>query len=369
MMRLFMLWSLCVALLGWPMLAEAQSRAVSLAQGGLDPRGEPELVICSQNLENYGTLEQLRRRRPSASEQALREKERRLATRFATAGCDVVAVQELLGSTLPAAREGLQRLAQALQRVTNRFFEARVGESNDNLLHNGYLVAKDRAEIVNAVSYVDVELPKISDKQRPRKFSRGPYELQLAVRPRGEGPVKTVTLVNFHFKSRRGNPGDPAGLQWETYRMEMSEGLRRIVESRHARSFVSGETLLVVLGDRNSNYGTASAGILEGRLNLDAFRGSAPCRLSKMGAPLCQQSAVAPQRLFSVLRNDPEASRQPGTFSYRGAHLWLDDILLPAETLPYARSHAFEEGNYEAAVLYTPRQASDHALISVTLNW
>jgi hypothetical protein len=233
----------------------------------------------------------------------------------------------------------------------------------------GFLSAKERVEVLNSTSYSAVELPKLTPKQKPRLFTRSPLELQFAVSSREGGGRKTVTVVNFHFKSKRGAAGDPSGLEWETYRMEMSEALRRIVERRLKGAFASGESLLMLVGDRNSNFDVASARILEGTLTLKSFQESAPCRLSKRGAPICKAGEAHPQRLFSVLTGNPKTKSLPGTFKYRDEYSWLDDILLPAESLPFSWVDASSEGTFDAGVVYEEPEASDHAMVYVNLNW
>jgi len=348
----------------------AQTRSSTLLPN-LDPRGAPDLTICSQNLQNFGVYRVAKSRSPTLTHESLSEKETALIKRFAEVGCDVIAVQELLGSTDQEALAGLNRLAAKLRASSNRIFDTKVGESNDPVLHNGFLVAKDRADILNTVSYSKVELPKTSPEQRPRTFSRGPLELQLSVRPRpdSDSSAKIVTIVNFHFKSKRGIPGDPAELEFETYRMEMAEAVRRVSESRHARSFAAGDTILVLLGDRNSNFDTASAQILNGTLILESFQGSAPCRLSKRGVPLCKAETARPQRLFSVLTEDPQTAKRFGTYQYKGEYSWLDEILMPSESLRYTWQTSESEGDFDSGVVYEPKDASDHALVYVRLNW
>ncbi|RIL10458.1 MAG: hypothetical protein DCC75_04320 [Proteobacteria bacterium] len=347
--------------------ASAQSRT-NLLQHHPDPRGEPELTVCSQNLKNYGLLTDMKRKDPSVTNHTLADKEAALAQRIAYAKCDVVAVQELLGKE-DAAIKALESLALAIRWKTNRFFKPVIGPTNDRSLRNGFLYAADRAELGSTISYYRIELPKLTTEQKPRYYPRGPLEIQLFVKGRDGSPVKTVSLVNFHFKSRSGAQGDPAALQWETYRMEMAEGLRRVVESRHRGAFASGDTILVVLGDRNSHFDTASAKILEGVLTLDSFKESAPCRLSKRGMPLCQAGSAFPQRLFSVLSGDPQTKDLPGTFVYKETYSWLDDIFLPQESLRYAWTLPFEEGDFDSGVIYSSKDASDHSLVFVRLNW
>jgi len=363
---------LCFLLLSWLLLLplaplHSQSRTNVLSET-TDPRGEPELIVCSQNLENYGSFADYSTRM-RGNEREFAEKEKALIKRFIDTGCDVIAVQEIIASSAESAKEALERLAHGLRLTTNRFFEARVGESNDRMLHIGFLVARDRARILNTVSYARVELPQIADRQRPRGFSRGPFEIQLLVQGRDGSPDKTVNLVNMHFKSMSGRNPDPANLEWETYRMEMSEALRRIVRERHRASFESGETILIVLGDRNSHPDSASAHILKGTLTLAHFEAEGPCRLSKRGKPLCQKGTIQAKQLFSVLTGDPVTKLQPGTILYAGNYYWIDDILMPAYSLPYAWERFDSEGRYAGGVLYTPKEASDHGLVHVTLNW
>jgi hypothetical protein len=351
-----------------PILLNAQTRVANLDLEA-DERGKPELVVCSQNLNNYGQLKDVSIR-VGLSKQELADKEVALVQRFNKAKCDVIAVQEILAKDEILAETVLTKLAKAYQKISLRPYEVKVGASNDPKLRNGYIVAKNRARIINSVSYVNVELPKISQNQKQRYFSRGPLELQLEVFPKDEAVLKTVTLVNFHFKSKSGQGGyDPTGLEYEPYRMEMSEALRRIIKSRHAQSLNSNETILVVLGDRNSHFDSASARILEGKLKLSDFQDVAACRLSKRGVPLCKTNTSKPNTLTSVLTTNSMIRNFPGTIRYKDTVSWIDDILLPTSSLPYAWDSSLQEGSYKSGVVYEPKVASDHALIWVELNW
>ncbi len=349
-------------------IAGAQVRT-ALESNDSDPRGLPELTLCTQNLENYGTIKSVRERVASATKELLDYKESKLLERFHSAHCDLIAVQELLGTNDDETKSTLEHLALLLQRRTGRFFEAKAGPSLEGSLHVGFLVARDRARILNSVSYGKVELPKLNEKERPRFFSRSPLEIQLEVFPQGEGIRRTITVVTFHLKSRAVGARDPSGLEWETYRMEEAEALRRIVENRHARSLASGELPLILLGDRNSNFDSATARILEGVVSLANFQEKGGCRLSKRGVPLCIGGAARPQKLFSILTLDPQTKNRPGTFALDGVYSWLDDIIAPSETLRFAGAAFDGSGDYDSGVIYEPRDASDHALVYAKLNW
>ena len=151
--------------------------------------------------------------------------------------------------------------------------------------------------------------------------------------------------------------------------MQMAEAVRKIVEKRHSRSFSTGQSILLIAGDRNSHWDTASAKILEGSLVLKNFKEGGGCRLSKRGMPLCKAQAAFPQKLFSVLTTDPQSGELPGTLFFQGEYSWLDDIIMPHESLPFAKGERGIDGDYDSGVVYEPKTASDHAMVWVKLNW
>lgn len=332
--------------------------------------GVADLVICSQNLKLFGTFEEMSRSNRGLTRQSYDQKVADLVSRFMSGACDVVAVQEVIGKTLVDSERALGFLASRWRQRSRRGFHVTTAPPSEGGMTNGFIVALDRATVVQTYPYERMQLPKISPRQKPRLFSRPPFEIQIRTHSPDAQATKLVSVVNFHLKSKRGAQDDPTGLEWETYRMEMSEALRTTLEQRHHDAFVSGERILVALGDRNSNFDGASARILEGALALSSFAEKGRCRLSKRGAPLCTTGSELPKRLFSVVTSHAVRARYPGTYLYKGEYSWLDDILMPAESLPYARHPAaLQEGIYDAGVVSNPAQASDHSMVYVKLNW
>lgn len=369
-LSIFFKLSLCIGISGavFPGHVVAQTR--SMFDGSADPRGEPELTVCSQNLKNYS----IPKSKPKKAEDAdsgsdATEKEEALISRFVFAKCDVVGVQEVNGPNDEAAKDTLRRLASLWRKKTGRPFDVQVGSANTGTQRTGVIVARDRAEIVNTISYREVLLPKIDDNQKNAQFPRSPVEVQLLVKGKGDAPNKNISLIIIHFKSKSASMGDPVGIEWETKRMEMAEAIRRLIESRYHATLATGDDPFIVMGDRNSNFDSASAKILEGALNLEKFKGKAPCRLSKRGVPLCQAGTEASPSLFSVLTNDPQTKKSPGTFIYKKIYSWIDEILLPETILAMARTDADVEGDYDSGVVWQFPDASDHALVYVRLNW
>lgn len=347
---------------------------MSFAQPRMNLEGMPEedpidLTVCTQNLDNYGSMRSMARRLRGYSADDIELKVQGLIERFIDAKCDVIAVQELLAPTEMAGTEILTEFAGRIKEKTNRVFIPVVGPSNDKAARLAFLVATDRAEILNKISYSRAELPKISPEQKPRNFSRGPLEIEIRVKPRDRGPSKIIVLVNFHFKSKIFNSDDPVDLEWETARMEMAEAVRRIVVARHKKDYEKAKKLVVLLGDRNSHFDSASAKLLEGSLTLADFQEEAPCRLSKRGLPLCKVHTAKPVEFSSALLNDPETRQLPGTYRYKDTVSWLDDILLPPQSLPFIKARHDDARNFDSGVLYKPEEASDHALAYIRFNW
>ena len=178
-----------------------------------DPRGRPDLTVCSQNLKLFGTLGVMQRRDPKVTSKIYALKKQELVERFIAAKCDVIGVQEIVGGNATETENAMKELVNELRAQTNRFFEYRIAPPAEGKMTIGFLVATDRAEISHTLSYSRVELPRIQKKQRPRVFSRTPLEIQLAVKSREGDVVKNVSVINFHFKSKRGGEGDPTGLE------------------------------------------------------------------------------------------------------------------------------------------------------------
>ncbi len=343
----------------------AQTRT-NLENETLDTRSNT-LVICSQNLKNY-LGETPRKPQDPPGPVGPSDKELALIERFDQAACDVIGVQELGGMSDDIAQRNLQRLATLLHARNQRQFSMKIGDVNENAQRNAFLVADDKAQIVHVVTYRKLFLPKIDPTQKPRLFTRSPLEIQISVHGK-EGRVdKNISLINFHFKSKSGSKDDPAALQWETYRMEMAEGIRRVAEDRFKSQIQAGEPV-ILLGDRNAHNDTATARILEGSLTLDDFKAKSRCRLSKRGTPLCQTDARRPISFMSLLTYDPETAKLPGTFVYNKVYSFLDDILINVGAINFCREDPNKEGNYMSGIISAHADASDHALIWSKLAW
>jgi Holliday junction resolvasome RuvABC endonuclease subunit len=337
-----------------------------------DPRGVPEITICSQNLNNFGSLADVRGRMPEMDGEKLAAKTEALAKRFSSAGCDLIGVQEILGSKKENAFLALSQLSKKIlaKGEMPRDFEIVIGDSKE-ISRCGFLIAKDKFKLLHSVTYDGVSLPKLIPEERSQTFTRAPLEVQLRTVPQKEGEKeRQLSIINFHLKSKRGGWKDAASLEYETLRMAMAEALRRIVLVRHQEAISKGVPTLVLLGDRNSHFDSASAAILEGRLTLNDFRKGKGCRVSGRGVPLCLPKSAKAPLLFSVISGDPETALLGGSIVYNGVASFIDDILLPESALLAARAKYHFAYNYLSGMNnLEDKEGSDHALVWVKLNW
>jgi predicted extracellular nuclease len=345
-------------------LVQAQSRTI-LPSHDRDPRGAEDLVICSQNLQMFGTFKSVKREMKGMTQARYNQKVKGLIDRFTRQECDIIGVQELLGKPGKGLEDGINILTDGLSKG-GRSYGSIYGEGEDRFIRVGYLYAKDKVTPVRISSYRKVELPRLLANNRPQFYLRAPLEVEFAIR--GEKPKKVI-VVNIHFKSQAGGSRDPSQLDWETVRMEMAEGLRRVLAQRYKDDIMTGKRPVVIVGDRNSHLDSASAMILEGRLRLSDFSEKGLCRISSKGVPLCRGGAGRGQVFSSVLTTDPQTGKLEGSHYYKGKGSWLDDILLSTTSLKFARKSSKGEGDYDSGLISEPKDVSDHAMAYVKLNW
>jgi hypothetical protein len=331
---------------------------IPLLNQNKDFRGGPEVVICTQNLHNFGTLSEMEKR--SKTDKISRNiKIKGLIKRFSDSKCDIIAVQEIIGTKDAGRITALAELVKLLSKHTSKTYRYLIGDGVDKVSRLGFIYSPDTAKLISSISYRKVILPALMENSRPEFYLRAPLEARFMVKSSNNTP-RIITLINMHLKSKRGGSRDPAKLDWEIDRMEMSEGIRRIILNRHSESLQNIQKPLIILGDRNSE---------EGIITLKDFRRDAKCRLSKRGVPLCVSPEVEPQLFRSVIVNDKELKYQGGTYYYRKDGMWIDDILLSVPSLPYALAGSISNDNYTVGLNRSYSEASDHALVWLQLNW
>ncbi len=339
------------------------------AEGLFSKPNSTIFTICSQNLERYGSSRLFLKSNPELSSGVFEKKQKALVRRMQEARCDSVALQEVMGKNRREAEESAESLASALSQATGRQYDAVVGETNDDFIRVGFLTDKKSLPLEKVIPFRDDELPKLSQFQRPRFFARLPLQVNLRAQLTN-GSGRPVRLVTYHLKSKSGSMKDPAGLMWETVRMESAEKLRSLIEKNDKEAFQPGGPLLFVLGDRNNDEDSATAEIMDGKLRLSSFQSpDPPCMVGKAAKVLCRDGyAGFSPVLFSLFENDPDTKDLPGTHRYRKTTSWLDDISAPEATLEYALEDPSREGDYDSGIITSYPEASDHALLYVRVT-
>lgn len=339
------------------------------AEGLFSRANSTAFTICSQNLERYGSRRLFLKSNAELSSSDFERKQKAIVTRIFEARCDAVALQEVLGKNKREAEESAESLASAVSEATGKKYDAVVGETNDEFIRVGFLIDKSSLSLEKVIPFSDDELPKLSQFQRPRFFARLPLQVNLRAQLRN-GSNRPLRLVTFHMKSKSGGMKDPAGLMWETVRMESAEKLRTLIENNDKEAFQTGGPLLFVLGDRNSDEESATAEIMDGKLHLSSFQSpDPPCMVAKAAKVLCRKGydGFSPV-LFSVFSGDPDTKNLPGTHTYKNTASWLDDIVMPVASLEYALEDPSREGDYDSGIISAYPEASDHALVYVRVR-
>ncbi len=308
----------------------------------LKPLQAEQLTLCSQNLKLFGSEKHFK--------SAARAK--KIAARISSANCDIVALQELMGENENNGEKNLDILLDTLNREYRGVFTSGLLATKTSNMQTPIIYDQKRFKLLKKDKITTEELPKLSKRERPRKFQREPilYRL-LDLKSRG-----TFVVINFHSKAKVFAGRDPSGTSWETYRMQMAEQLRQVVEAITANS---SEPIFVV-GDLNADPLSSSIDILTGKRKLRDFELN--CVLSKSLKSWCSIPEEKHQTLIAVTEFVDKKTLEKGTYVYKGKTSWIDQIFVN-----YEHSNILKIA--DTGVVWEPKDASDHALIYIKTNF
>lgn len=327
------------------------------------PIAERTLTLCTQNLWNYGLPEAVHRlRMPEADLGTLRARleaqEAALTSRLS--GCDLVAVEELVGDE-SEARSGLENLARSLSTRTGHPYEARTADTRD-VIRNGFLVRRDAAfrETEFLGRHSNDRLPVVRGYARG-KWDRGPAEIVLT--PTGGGTRVRVIAAHLKSKVGRDRPSDPNGEHWERLRILQAKALLDLAKRRLTEH--PGD-VVVVAGDFNNDRGSATRAVLSGRLVPSDLISPKDCIDSngRLACPLLPKSPV----LIDLADDDPDL-RGRGTYRFDGREELIDGFFMSETGASLAREPGSIPGDYDVTIEGRLRSGSDHRLLKVTLHY
>ncbi|MCB0324154.1 MAG: hypothetical protein KDD69_11300 [Bdellovibrionales bacterium] len=318
---------------------------------------QPGLVrFCTQNLFRYDDPER-------KTKAATRRKQLdALIERMASARCDVVALQEVMGRSKREALQVATRLGTGLSRRTGRQFEAIIGDTNTEDMRNGMLVASDTFTVQKVRSYRREPAPKLSVLGPPTYFPRGPLAVELLDKRGGR-----VLVITMHLKSKANAWKDPTGTTFESLRLQLAEGLRRLALAHAAK--LGTNTRLVILGDRNSSETSASADVLAGVRTLADFSLSGRCGLDGELRSECEPNRSKEGVLKPLIewkRSREPKSLRGGTYRYRNREEILDEIYVPLDQVSF---YTRRDGSIAAGLEGRYYRGSDHKLAWAEMRW
>ncbi|MCS6961759.1 MAG: hypothetical protein NZT61_04570 [Deltaproteobacteria bacterium] len=314
------------------------------------------VTICTQNLHNFG-------QEKGPITQNLRAT--LLGERIKNGKCDIVALQEVTAKRTDYARKTCKVLTDKLKELTYADWDCVVGDTEDGPHRLAFIWKVRNINLVEAFSYKNLDVPKLSKIDASSHFNRIP--LEAIFRIKFSEVSRYVAAINIHLKSKAGAEKDPTGLKWEIVRMEQAEAIRKQALDR----LISRKEKMpvLILGDRNSDYRSPTAKILAGELHLADFAGNAPCRISKSLVPVCLKEIPRNPIFASPITLDKANLSVGGTFRYRKKLQFLDDILIDVNHLGLVQKSHFSLKEFDAGIIFEPLEASDHALLWAKLKF
>lgn len=329
------------------------------------PAMDRTVVVCTQNLWNYGLPESVKRlRRPDVPLDSLRasleKQEEALAARLSR--CDLVAVQELVGDD-EEARRGLDRLAQVLSRKAGRPYRARLADTRD-VIRNGFLIRTEGRfrEIEFVGRHSRDRLPSVRGFSKGA-WDRGPAEIVVEVEGAGSGPRLRVISAHLKSKAQGNRPADPNGERWERLRVLQANAL---VDLARQRMKEHPGDVIVVAGDFNNVRGSATRAVLSGGLHPADLLSPRDC-IGSVGEIQCPLVRSAPV-LIDLADGDPDL-RGRGTYRFEGREELIDGLFVSESGARLALEPGGSPADYDVWIEGRIGSGSDHRLLRVTLHY
>ena len=334
--------------------------------GGTEPGGShaATLTVCTQNLWNYGLEPDVLRLRRSGAAPAkvaarLERQERELVARMK--GCDLIAVQEIVGDETARAQEALDGLARRLGQSTGHRFTARVADTND-VIRNGFILRADGGlkEVRFEGAHAADALPRVRGFPRAR-WERGPAEILIEAGS-GKG-ARRLRVITAHLKSKAEAPErrDPNEEKWERARVLQAAALLDIARRRLRDD---PRELLLVAGDLNNVPASPTQEVATGALDPASLLSPRDCIDDR--ARLSCDLARKPADLINLTGADPDLHDR-GSYIFEEREEMIDVILASPAAARLARESDGADNDWDIELVGRRGEGSDHLLLRVEL--
>ncbi len=254
---------------------------------------QQSLKICSLNMNNFGAKPVARdntkitkakntkkeNQNTSKKKELFSEKQavqlKALVERVKNVDCDIVALQEGYGKTTNVVKNNIAKFVTALTSATKIPYRYELARTNDKYIRNAF-VYKEKIGIVSFKNLYRAAVPRLNPESSSRRFPRGPLAMEVNLSQNIFATPRKLYLLNYHLKSKVGGWKDMSELDFELNRIETAEAIRNIADDVRKNDT---SKVIILLGDRNSDTGSATDDVLNGRLYLNDFKDV--CKIEK----------------------------------------------------------------------------------------
>jgi len=250
---------------------KAQYRAYLMGE-----RGEPDICICTADLNNFGKLKEVRKLVKRGKASRLTKTTDALTTIVSHVDCDVIFLQSVIGSSFAAIQEATKTITDKLQKITNLEWTAYLPKSLTGENYGVFLVNNKPNISVVSVSTVSEALADSCTELQAPSYPRVPLKLNLIVRSSGAGKSRNISIIGFMQKLGLTTPtAEP-----EECKIRAAEKLKAYAIKLAQAEEEVGDKPLVVLAGYLGNPLTPETFVLSGRVNAGQFT-DGTCTLSE----------------------------------------------------------------------------------------
>ena len=296
-------------------VAREQSARLGIKKkSDLDPRGEPEITICSLNANNYGTDELWKatfRRTDVPKRAAMR---RSMSQAINNSNCDLIALQTILGKEDADAIQAAKELVGFKEEDQN-LWKVLLGRATREVSRNAILY-RAKFRLAASDDFRSARLTTFGSFKLDQ-FGLPPIRGVFEVPRKGADYLRRVSLISFTLKNSATFTSDESELK----RVQLAEYMRG--QTTGIKREEGGEGDVVVLaGNRAGPSMSVGTQIMEGRFKLADFVKDGACIFTADGGYYCDPERIRPKELFGVVGSSAaeRISRELSTIKLRKSY-------------------------------------------------
>lgn len=277
--------------------------AARVAAQKKDPRGMPEVRICSANLNGYGEKDEVKRLLKKPGVERLPSSESSFLRAAVSSNCDVIALQGIVGRSATYAQDALEALAKKLEKRLKKKVQGIIAQSSAQTGFQAFLVIDVGGEKIKGFrtetkANEPLRIPgeELTTKRRadlnkneivPRDFLQLIFEVVSKEREiTGDGDRilkknRTLNVLNgIVAKSLI-----PFGPEDPVLKMQVAEAALRLQTDIQGKITPFEQPIAVLALERLETIRGGIEQIVEGRLEMEDFLGNCRFKSKSEDAP------------------------------------------------------------------------------------